>query len=67
MSKIIYHYGTGTYFDLEDYTFVIDTEQLEGEDIDDLLDAYGQEIAMGFGEVIVGYITDVETVVFDKE
>lgn len=60
MSRIIYHYDSGTYFDLDDEVYVVDTTDLEGnDDVDELLDAYGKEIAEGFGELVVGYTAEV--------
>lgn len=48
MSKIIYHTGTGTYFDLSDGVVVIDTAALDAsvEEIDDeIAEAIGQPFA----------------------
>jgi hypothetical protein len=67
VSKIIYHRGTGTYFDLEDdEVFIIDTDAIEGDDIDEMLDAYGSDIALGFGEAITGYVTDRQTILLGE-
>jgi hypothetical protein len=58
MAKIVYHLGTGTYFGLDDDVVIIDTDDVN-EDIDsDLMDSYGDEIAVGFGKRIIDIITE---------
>ena len=56
MSKVVYHLGTGTYFDLDDDVVVIDTDHVTGLD-DEILAIYGDEIAVGFGKRIAHIVT----------
>lgn len=51
--KILYHYGTGTWFDLDDNVYLIDLDEIaldDDDELSDLLDEAGQEIALGFGK-----------------
>lgn len=36
MSKLVIHYGTGTYFDIEDMVYIVDTADIHDDDTDTL-------------------------------
>lgn len=65
MSKIIYHWGTGWYFQVDADVYVIDTadipdlaDKLGTIDFDIDMEDHGDEIASQFGKRITNIITE---------
>lgn len=58
MSKIIYHMGTKTYFDLDDDVVVIDIDEVPENIDDELMEMEGDKIAVYWGKSITNIITE---------
>jgi hypothetical protein len=57
MGKLIYHMGTGTYFDMDDDVYVIDMDEV-AEPVDDMtMELEGDSIAAYWGRRIADVIT----------
>lgn len=60
MAKLLYHRGTGTYFDLHDDVFLIDTSKVAEPVTDELMDEEGDEIAVYYGKPVLDVIVDLD-------
>lgn len=62
--RIIYHLGTGIWFDMNDDVYVIDTTDIDldaSTDFAEMLDEEGEDIALTYGEKVLTYGTADET------
>lgn len=59
MSKLVIHYGTGTYFDIEDMVYIVDTADIHDDDedtVEALENGDPTDAAIKYGENILNFI-----------